>query len=98
MSRYETTAQIKTENGMRRAATTIVKIPLTDSDQYIQVTSMERLDKLAAEFYGDQSLWWLIAAANGLGKGTLLVPQNTLLRIPPANGINDYIYKINQER
>ena len=42
MSRYETTAQIKTENGMRRAATTIIKIPLTESDRYIQTTSVER--------------------------------------------------------
>ena len=98
MSRYETTSQIKTENGTRRAATTILKIPVTESDRYIQTTSAERLDKLADTFYGDQSMWWLIAAANGIGKGTLLVPQNTLLRIPPAGGINDYIYKINQER
>lgn len=98
MSRYENTPQIKTELGTRRAATTIIQIPNSELDQYIQITSPERLDKLAVEFYGDVTMWWVIAAANGIGKGTFLISSNTVLRIPQVNDINNYIYKFNQSR
>ncbi len=100
MSRYETTSQIKTESGVRRASTTITQIPESDTDRYIQITSIERLDKLAFDFYGDMTMWWVIAAANGIGKGTFLVPTNTTLRIPDItnNIINEYIYQINRSR
>jgi hypothetical protein len=98
MSRYDNTLQIKTESGTRRAATTIIRIPESESDQYVQIISPERLDKLANEFYGDVTMWWVIAAANGIGKGTFLIPSNTILRIPQVNDINNYIYKFNQSR
>lgn len=41
----------------------------------------ERLDILAGEIYGDSSLWWVIAAASGIGWG-LQVPPGTILDIP----------------
>jgi nucleoid-associated protein YgaU len=41
----------------------------------------ERLDQIAGEIYEDGSLWWVIAAASGIGWG-LQVPPGTLLRIP----------------
>ena len=41
----------------------------------------ERLDTLAGERYGDGRLWWVIAAASGIGWG-LQVPPGTRLRIP----------------
>jgi len=41
----------------------------------------ERLDYLAGINYGDSSLWWVIAAASGIGYG-LQVPPGTILRIP----------------
>jgi nucleoid-associated protein YgaU len=41
----------------------------------------ERLDSLAGLFYGDGSLWWVIAAASGIGWAAQ-VPPGTLLRIP----------------
>jgi len=43
--------------------------------------SGERLDTLAGVTYGDSSLWWIIAAASGIGWG-LQVPPGTVLRIP----------------
>lgn len=98
MSRYVTTAQIRTESGTRRAATTIIQIPESESDRYIKIISADRLDKLAYEFYKDMTMWWALAAANGLGKGTFLVPPGTVLRIPSINNINDYIYQINKSR
>lgn len=41
----------------------------------------ERLDYLAGINYGDASLWWIIAAASGVGYG-LQVPPGTILKIP----------------
>ena len=41
----------------------------------------ERLDQLAGLFYGDGSLWWVIAAASGIGWAAQ-VPAGTYLRIP----------------
>jgi hypothetical protein len=41
----------------------------------------ERLDQLAGTFYGTGELWWIIAAASGIG-WALQVPAGTRLRIP----------------
>lgn len=45
------------------------------------VQGEERLDILAGEVYGDASLWWVIAAASGIGWG-MQVPPGTVLDIP----------------
>lgn len=42
----------------------------------------QRLDELAYRYYGDASMWRLIAAENGL-VDPLRVPGGTVLRIPP---------------
>ena len=39
---------------------------LQDSDKYINVIVGTRVDNLAFQYYGDISLWWIIARANGL--------------------------------
>ena len=41
----------------------------------------ERLDHLAGQFYNDATMWWVIAAASGIGWG-LQVPAGTFIRIP----------------
>lgn len=41
----------------------------------------QRLDHLAAEFYGSSSYWWIIAAASGIG-WNLQVPAGTIIRVP----------------
>ena len=99
MSRYATTKQIKDKNRSRKAETTIISTtPPTDSDIYINVTTPERLDLLANQFYNDATQWWIIAAANGLGKGTLFTPENVRLRIPDSSTQQDYIDLVNSER
>jgi hypothetical protein len=99
MSRYATTKQIKDKNRSRKAETTIISTtPPTDSDIYINVTTPERLDLLANQFYNDATQWWITAAANGLGKGTLFTPENIILRIPINENQQDYIAQINSER
>ena len=98
-SRYLTTKQIKDENGRRRAETTILPVPPTvSSDTYIEITTPERLDTLANRFYGDSELWWVIAVANGLGKGTLYIPENTRLRLPSNTELENLIEQTNNSR
>ncbi len=99
MSRYSTTNIMKDQNGKRRRSTTIFPtIPATVIDTFIITTTADRLDKLANAFYGDVSLWWVIAAANGLGKGTLVVPVNTKLRIPAKTEFLDQVIQTNRTR
>ena len=99
MSRYTTTDIIRDEDNKQRKATTIFPtIPITAADTFIITTSADRLDKLANIFYQDITLWWVIAAANGLGKGTLVVPGNTKLRIPAKTDFLDEVIKTNRTR
>jgi hypothetical protein len=45
----------------------------------------ERLDIIAGEYYGDGTLWWVIAGASGIGWG-LQVPPGIYLKIPTDIG------------
>lgn len=99
MSRYNTTSEIRDNKDIRRRGTTVFPVmPLTVDDIYIVTSGIERLDKLAQTFYGDASLWWIIASANGLGKGTLIVQENTNLRIPSKLNAQDIIIELNRSR
>lgn len=46
-----------------------------------QLSSATRLDILAFECYGDASLWWIIAAASGIGWSMQLSP-GAYVRVP----------------
>ena len=64
----------------------------------VQVVSNESdyLDALAYKYYGDPTLYWIIARANNLGKGRLSVPYGLTLRIPiDVNGIVNEFNKLN---
>jgi hypothetical protein len=99
MSRYRNADQLRDANGKRRIETWIIQTPPADSsDLYIQITSPDRLDILADKLYGDQSLWYVIAQANGLGKGSYRVPEGAVLRIPNQPGLQQYINNVNQTR
>lgn len=43
----------------------------------------QRLDIVAANFYGDPGFWWVIAAASGIG-WQCQVPPGTQLKIPTS--------------
>jgi hypothetical protein len=60
----------------------IPQIEFTQDDIYIYARRGDRLDNLAYLYYNDQSLWWVIAKANNIGKGTWYVEPGSLLRIP----------------
>ena len=100
MSRYKNADRLRDANGKRRIETWIIQNPPVDtvSDIIIQITSTERLDKLADQFYGDQSLWYILAQANGLGKGSYIVPSETILRIPSLTRLQEFIINVNNNR
>jgi len=88
---------IQTPENIQRYSTVI--IPGNYSNQtVIRTTSIDRLDRIAYDFYQDATLWWVIAAANNLGKGSLLVPVNTKLVIPNNINLNEVIKEYNKNR
>ena len=99
MARYSTTSTRKDNNGKRRKSTTIFpNIPKSTQDIFIKTTTPERLDKLADKFYNDVSLWWIIASANGVGKGTFIIPKNTSIRIPSKDEVTNILIRTNSIR
>ncbi len=79
MKRYD---KFKVENSTILRSTVYPSIPHSENDIYIITRDSDRLDLLAGQYYEDVTLWWVIATANNLGKGTLVVPPGLQIRIP----------------
>lgn len=58
--------------------------------QQIILQESNRLDILAGQYYGDGSLWWIIAAASDVGWG-LQVPVGTIIRIPDLKDCSKFV-------
>ena len=73
------------------------KIEPKDSDFYIISSAGDRLDLLANKYYGDRSLWWVIAVANNINDASFYVKEGLQLRIPSnlSQILND-LEKINK--
>ncbi len=72
------------DNDNRRVlqSTLYPKITIDSRDIFITSKAGDRLDLLANTFYNDVTLWWIIAHANSIGKGTLNIEPGLQLRIP----------------
>lgn len=82
MKRYDKTPIKKSKEGFRVYSTTYYpSIPLSDSDIFITTKESSRLDSLANQYYGDYSLWWVLAKANGI-RGKTALKAGQILRIP----------------
>lgn len=82
-NRYDKIEILKTDNGKRyRKTVRYPEMPRTSRDTYIISIQGDRLDNLAYKYYNDSRLWWILARANNLGKGDLVVPIGIQLRIP----------------
>ena len=94
MKRYDNN-KIKIDKDGKRVYTTTYypPIPLTNSDQFIQTKVGTRLDNLAQVYYGDSTLWWVIAKANGIS-GKVVIKSQTYLRIP--SNISEILEKFKQ--
>ena len=93
MKRYATTRQKLDKSGIRVYSTTYYpEIPLENEDRFINVIIGDRLDSLAHKYYGDNTLWWIIAKANGL-RGKPVLNAGEVIRIP--SNITNIIEKFN---
>jgi len=83
MPRYESHKIIKSKDENRIYKSNIFpKIDRAVTDIYIITRSGDRLDLLANKYYGDQTLWWIIAVANNFGGSGLILPPAKQIRIP----------------
>ena len=100
MSRYkDTIVKIDKETGNRVYGVTLYPpIPVQDGDQFIYPTDGDRFENVAQRYYGDSTLWWIIAEANGIGKGTLAIPTGKQIRIPMNTDdiINEFNAKVEE--
>jgi len=84
-SRYEYTPRILGRSTLATPSTSS-RIYYAINSGALPYTTMilkeaQRLDHIAGGAYGASSLWWVIAAASGIGWG-LQVPPGTIIRIP----------------
>jgi len=84
MNRYQDIPVIKSSTGKQIYATSrYPEIPLLENDIYVYTTQGDRYDVLALNYYGDSSLWWIIASANpNIDLMTLVIPEGVQIRIP----------------
>lgn len=83
MNRYPNNIILKETNGPRYFGS--VKYPFIDfsiEDYYIITMQGDRLDNLAAQFYQDPTLYWILQVANELKRDSLYPPVGVQLRIP----------------
>jgi len=86
---------------VRRLSTIMYPDFSTSEDTKILSQEGDRLDLLAKEFYGDETFWFTIARANGLGKGSMAVPPGIVIRIPfyqDYTGIGILLNSFNEDR
>jgi nucleoid-associated protein YgaU len=82
-NRYKNKKAQINEEGKKYFKTSIAtNIPIQNSDLRIVARAGDRLDVLALKYYNNSTYWWIIAEANGVGKGSLFVKPGTFLRIP----------------
>ena len=82
-SRYQNNETKVTNDGRKVYRSKIYpNIPLRDDDIYVASETGDRLDTIAYEYYGDASLWWIIASANNIHNAPFGLKDGTILRIP----------------
>ena len=96
MKRYQSTSQNRKNNKSYKGTTIYNSVPERDDDLHFIAQQGDRCDNLAFKFYGDVSLYWIIARANNLIKGGLGVEPGIRLRIPTdtESVLNEY-YQLN---
>jgi nucleoid-associated protein YgaU len=93
MRRYENITVQERYDGKRVYRTTIYPpVPVSEMDLQIVTNEGDYLDTLALKYYGDPTLYWIIANVNNIGKGRMSVEPGLTLRIPMdvSNVISQY--------
>jgi phage tail protein X len=92
MNRYQQIPQTKINGKLVYRTSRYPQVPLNADDIYVYTVQGDRFDTLAAQYYSDSSLWWIISIANTATAGTsspsdlpqnsLLIPEGLQIRIP----------------
>lgn len=94
MARYTNIPVINSSDGKQMYQTVrYPEIARTFEDTYVYATAGDRFDTLALQYYGDSTLWWVIANANGnLVQDSLTPPEGSQIRIPanPTPTLSSY--------
>lgn len=94
MKRYNQISIHNRYDGKRVYNTTTYPIILpSPSDIFVISNEGDFLDTLAYKYYGDPTLYWIIAVINNIGKGRMSIEPGLTLRIP--SNVNDIINKFN---
>lgn len=81
--RYENISLEKTLSGKVGYLPTIYpSLALSNNDYYIIAREEDRMDLVAQDFFGDSTLWWVVAMANDLTGDSMYPPLGFQLRIP----------------
>ena len=105
-SRYQTISTTKNNTGITSTSGKTMYVPTYypnieahEDDTYILTGVTDRLDNIAFDFYGDATLWWVIAMANDLPGDTMYPPLGFQLRIPSnASRAIDQFEQLNSTR
>jgi len=99
-NRYRDIKKSRTTDGVQFINNPIYpEIPLSENDYYVISTSGDRYDTLAKDFYGDHTLWWIIASANNSQRASLIVEPGVQLRIPADKDTIVQLYnQVNKKR
>lgn len=84
LKKYQQDFEIsQTNTGKRFYSTNLISEIPVDAFQFKIVSQDgDRFDILAGQYYGDSSKWWIIAKANNLANGTMMIPGGIELVIP----------------
>lgn len=88
-SRYQTISTMKSDTSFTSNSRKTMYVPTyypnieaQEDDNYILTGVTDRLDNIAFDFYGDATLWWVIAMVNNLEGDSIYPPTAVYLRIP----------------
>ena len=84
MNRYKSIPVTTNPLGVRYYANAkYPQIPYSVNDIYVVASDGDRFDTLAAQYYNDPTLWWIIPTANPhIPQNSLYAPLETQIRIP----------------
>lgn len=99
-NRYISIKTEKTSTGITYYSNPVYpEIPLSPEDYYVITTAGDRYDILALQFYGDDKLWWIIAAANNYEHAGVVITPGVQLRIPASKADAIQLYnQVNSSR
>jgi len=81
--RYENIGTQKTISGkVAYLPTRYPSLVPSNNDYYIIARAEDRMDLVATDFFGDSTLWWVVAMANDLPGDSMFPPLGFQLRIP----------------